>query len=57
MAIAPVPDKPHYKRSEVYKTRQRDYMNATFGLVLLLGIYLGVGAVTFHIIERSGLTK
>ena len=26
MAIAPVPDKPHYKRSEVYKTRQRDYM-------------------------------
>ena len=31
--------------------------NATFGLVLLLGIYLGVGAVTFHVLERTGLTK
>ena len=31
--------------------------NARFGLVLLLAIYLGVGALTFHIIERTGLTK
>ena len=31
--------------------------NATFGLLLLLAIYLGIGALTFHVIERTGLTR
>lgn len=31
--------------------------NALFGLCLLLVMWAGVGAVTFHVIERTGLTK
>lgn len=31
--------------------------NVVFGLVLLCSIFLAVGAISFHIIERTGLTK
>ena len=31
--------------------------NAVFGLCLLLVMWAGVGAVTFHVLERTGITK